>query len=122
MEGRCVLQRYGPTSDGRLSIRWRPLYLEADGSEGYHGAEAVKLTIDISQVFMLAPLVAGDDGSGVVDHSVSRALDNSKRRVGDVVVEPDLDGELKFRSARARGQPVAGLTAAALDGPGTWKP
>ena len=33
VEGKYVLHRYGPASDGRLGIRWHPLYYAEDGSE-----------------------------------------------------------------------------------------
>ena len=43
-EGKATVQVYSPTSDGRLRIQWRPLFVE-HGEETYHGAEPVKETV-----------------------------------------------------------------------------
>ena len=45
LESRVLVHRYSPTSDGRLRIQWKPLFLEPDGTEGFHGSEPVKITL-----------------------------------------------------------------------------
>ena len=68
---------------------WRPLYLEADGVESCHGTDPVKISIDISQILMVAPL-----HDGVVTHAISRSLDHSKYTIDDPTAEMGLDTTL----------------------------
>ena len=88
LESKVIVHKYCPCSDGRLRIQWRPLFLEPDGTEGFHGSEPVKVTVQIKQVLMVSPL----SKDGVIGHAIARQLDHSKRRIHDVVAEPDLDG------------------------------
>ena len=97
VEGKYILHKYGPTSDGRLSIRWRPLYYAEDGSEDYHGSDPVKVTVMSNQVLMLTPL----NKDGAVTGQPARALDLSQKRIADPVAEPDIDGLLRPLEAQA---------------------
>ena len=65
-EGKVTLHVYGPMSDGRLRIQWRPLFVE-NGAEQFHGTDPVKIVVEIGQVPMIAPL-----NDGVVQHTVVR--------------------------------------------------
>ena len=48
-ERKCVVHAYGPTSDGRLRVIWRPLFND-DGVETFAGTEAVKVTLELRQL------------------------------------------------------------------------
>ena len=88
-EGKVTVHCFAPTADGRLQIRWRPLFIE-NGAEIFDGSTPVKLVLDACQVLCLAPL----SEYGVVQRSVTRKLDHGKYRVKGPVWEPDLDGTL----------------------------
>ena len=99
---------FAPTADGRLQIRWRPLFTDSD-EETFSGSDPVKLVLDVSQVLCLAPL----SEHGVVQQSVTRKLDHGKYRIKGPVWAPELDGTLSHSSqAILRAASVARETAA----------
>lgn len=88
VENKITLHVYGPVSDGRLRVQWRPLYVE-NGEESFVGTDAVTATVEASQIIALAPL-----HDGIVQHAVARRLDLGGYRIGDAVAEPDLNGDI----------------------------
>ena len=83
-EAKYTLHKHGPASDGRLRIVWRPLYID-NGEESYHGSDPVKVSVEKHRVLMLTRL----SKDGVVDHAVSKRLDNRGWRIADRVAEPE---------------------------------
>ena len=69
-ENAITVQCYAPVSDGRLRLRWVPLFLQDGRVMLETGTEVYKETVPVKHVICVALL-----NSGVLSHAIARRLD-----------------------------------------------
>ena len=120
LEQAVTVHRHGALADGRLRVKWQPIYLDGGREVLGGGAVAALETVQYAEVLLVVEL-----HTGVLAHGAARRLDRSGWRLEEGILERgvaavDVPIELECKASVRLGQ-LANVLAAPLEGRLQWR-